>query len=206
MTMMPTIRPWAAALAFVLAACSAPAPREQFFTLSSPDRGAALPAADSPSVFVGPVSVPEAVDREGMVLRTAPNEVDISEGYRWAEPLRQAIPRVIAETLAHELGSSRVLASGQAAGLPVDYRVAIEVQRFESSLDEGATVDALWTVKAAREGRSRNGRSLVHEPLASHGPRALAAAHSHALARVAHDIAAAIRSLEARSAPGSPPR
>jgi len=130
------------------------------------------------------------------VLRTAPNEVDISEAYEWAEPLRKAIPRLVAETLARELGTSRVLASREAAGQPVDYRVAIEVQRFDSSLDDGATIDALWTVKATRGGRTRSGRSLEHEGIASHDPAALAAAHSRALERVARDIAAAIRALE----------
>ena len=186
----------ALALAFVLAACGAPGPREQFFTLSAPTPGTAPPAADSPGIFVGPVSVPQAVDRQGMVLRTAPNEVDISEAYEWAEPLRKAIPRLVAETLARELGTSRVLASREAAGQPVDYRVAIEVQRFDSSLDDGATIDALWTVKATRGGRTRSGRSLEHEGIASHDPAALAAAHSRALERVARDIAAAIRALE----------
>jgi hypothetical protein len=187
----------AAALALLLAACDAPAPREQYFTLSTPNPGAAPPASATPSVFVGPVAVPEAVDRTQMVLRTAPNQVDVADDYRWAEPLRNAIPRVIAETLSRELGSSRVLASRLAAGTKVDYRVAIEVQRFDSSLDQGATIDALWTVTGNADGRSRNGRSVVHEALAARDPGAVAAAHSRALERVARDIAAAIRALAA---------
>ncbi len=82
-----------------------------------------------------------------------------------------------------------------AAGTPVDYRVAIEVQRFDSSLDEGATIDALWTVTAAAGSRTRNGRSVEHAPAASHDPGAVAAAHGHALERVARAIADAIRAL-----------
>lgn len=201
-----SIRWCAAALALFLGACGALAPKEQFFTLSSPNPGLAPPRSEAPSVFVGPVSVPEAVDRSQMVLRTAPNQVDVSDDYRWAELLRNAIPRVIAETLSRELGSSRVLASRQAAGTPVDFRVTMEVQRFDSSLDEGATIDALWTVTATHGGPSRNGRSAAHEPLASRDAGSLAAAHGRALERVGRDIAEAIRSLEKEGAQVSPTR
>lgn len=195
----------AAALALALAACGAPAPKEQFFTLAAPNPGVAPPNGEHPSVFVGPVAVPEGVDRSQMVLRTGRNEVDVSDDFRWAEPLRSAVPRVIAETLSRELGSSRVLSSRMAAGTPVDYRVAIEVQRFDSSLGDGATIDALWTVTAAAGARTRNGRSVEHEPATSRDPGAVAAAHGRALERVARAIAGAIRALgkESPEAPGA---
>ena len=190
----------ALAAALSLAACvGTPAPREQFFTLASLDAGAAPPASATPSVFVGPVSIPAAVDRTQMVLATGTHQVDINDDYRWAEPLRDAIPRVVAEDLSRELGTSRVLASRMAAGTPVDFRVAIEVQRFDSSLADGATIDALWTVTPARGG-ARSGRTLAHEALAARDAAALAAAHSRALERIARDIAAAIRAMEASPA------
>lgn len=178
-------------VAMLLGACSGTPVRESFYTLSSPAANAATPQSDKPAIFVGPVSVPEAVDRTQMVLRTGANEVEISEEYRWAEPLKNAIPRVVGETLSRELGTSRVLTSRSAAALPVDYRVAIEVQRFDSSVQEGATVDALWTITRA-DGTRRSGRTRVTEP-AGGNAASLAAAHGRALDRVGRDIAAAIR-------------
>ncbi|HUI99414.1 MAG TPA: PqiC family protein [Usitatibacter sp.] len=193
--MRSLVRLAALAAALSLAACvGAPAPRERFFTLGSPEAGAP-PASAAPSIFVGRVSIPAAVDRTEMVLSTGANQVDISDDDRWAEPLRDAIPRVIAQDLSRDLGTSRVLSSRAAAGTPVDFRVSIEVQRFDSSLADGATVDALWTVTPARGG-ARDGRTLAHETNAAHDPGALAAAHSRALARVASDIANAIRAME----------
>lgn len=187
---------WLLALGVVLAACvGTPAPKEQYFTLSSPEAGTAPPASDSPSIYVGPVTVPEAVDRASMVLRTSPNQVDVSDDYRWAEPLRNAIPRVIGDVLARELGTSRVLTSRSASATPVDIRVSIEVQRFDSSLTDGATIDAVWSVKDVANGKSRNGRSVVHEAAASHDPAGVAAAHSRALERVGHEIAVAALSV-----------
>jgi uncharacterized lipoprotein YmbA len=204
--MKASIRTGAAALALAalsLGGCvGSPAPRIEYYTLASPDPGIAPPSSASPSVFVGPISVPAAVDRTQMVLSTGPNAVQISDDHRWAEPLRDGIARVVAETLTRDLGSSRVLASRIASGTPVDYRVAIEVQRFDSSLDGGATVDALWTITTTRGGPARNGRTRAHEMVHSRSPAALAAAHGRALQRVAGDIAAAIREMRSEKRAG----
>jgi hypothetical protein len=180
-----------AVIAIALAACASPI-QENFYTLSGPQ--AAMPAAGAapPSVFVGPVTVPEAVDRLPMVLSTAANQVEISEAHRWAEPLKASIPRVIAETLMRELATPDVRFARAGSQLDAEFRVAVEVQRFESSLDQGATVDALWTV-TPRRGKPRSGRSTVSEPAASADPGGIAAAHSRALERVGRDIAAAIK-------------
>jgi uncharacterized lipoprotein YmbA len=187
-------RGWLLAFCVLLAACvGAPAPKEQYYTLSSPGLGATPPASDSPSIYVGPVTVPDAVDRPSMVFSTAPNQVDVSDDYRWAEPLKNAIPRVIGEVLSRELGTSRVLISRSASATPVDIRVAIEVQRLDSSLTDGATIDAVWSVKNVANGKSRNGRSLVHEAATAQGPAGIAAAHSAALERIGKEIAAAVR-------------
>jgi len=187
-------RGWLLLAAVVLAACvGTPAPKEQYFTLSSPNPGVAPPASDSPSIYVGPVTVPEAVDRPSMVLRTSPNQVDVSDDYRWAEPLRNAIPRMIGDVLSRELGTSRVLTNRSASATAVDIRVSIEIQRFDSSLTDGATIDAVWSVKDVANGKMRNGRSVVHEALASSGPAGIAAAASRALERVGHEIAQAAR-------------
>lgn len=183
----------AGSLLVMLAGCIGSAPRENYYTLSAPPSSAPVAGATSPSIYVGPVSVPESVDRTPWVLRTSANQVEISDTHRWAEPLKTAIPRVLAEVLSRELGTQRVLASRQASNLPVDYRVAIEVQRFESSLDQGALIDAVWTIAPGAGGTTRSGRTVAREPAATRDYAGLAAAHSRALERIARDIAAAIK-------------
>lgn len=192
MTVATTVKAFVLALLLAAAACGSPAPKERYFTLAAPDRAGAPPASDKPSIFVGPVSVPEAVDRTQMVIITGPNQVDVSDEDRWAELPRNAIAGVIAETLGRELGTSRVFSSRAASGTPVDYRVSIEVRRFDSSLADGATIDAVWTVTSP-SGPARNGHALAHEPAASHDPAGVAAAHGRALERIARDIARTIR-------------
>ena len=182
----------AAALMVLLAACGS-APKESFYTLSGPQTPMPEAAAQPLAIFVGPVTVPEAVDRTPVVVRTGPNSVEIDDFHRWAEPLKSAIPRVLAETLMRELATPRVMASRAGASMPVDYKVAVEIQRFESSFADGATLDALWTVSATRGGTPRTGRTTVQERATSPDREGVAAAHSRALARLGRDIAAAIK-------------
>ena len=185
---MKTLAFLAAALA--LAACGTPV-RQEFYTLG----GAATPiaaTAGSLSVFVGPVSIPEEVDRSPMVLRTGPNTVEILDSARWAEPLKSAIPRVVAEGLMRELNTPRVFASRQGATQAVDFRVAVELRRFESSRETGASIDAVWTVTNTKGGGTRSGRTVASEP-AGGDLQALAAAHTRLLGRLAAEIAAGLR-------------
>ncbi len=183
-------RPFLIAAALLLAACGA-TPRESYYTLSA-NPGSMLPSASGVSVVVGSVAVPDAVDRSPMVVRTGPNEVAIDDLHRWVEPLKTGIPRALAELLARELDTAHVLAGRSASGTKADYRVAVDVQRFESSFSEGATLDAAWTVTPA-QGPVRTGRTFARQPAPSGDHAGIAAAHRKALEKLAADIAAAIR-------------
>ena len=170
----------------------------RFYTLSA----IATPSASSSklSIAVGPVSVPAAVDRPQFVVSTGANQVSFDEFNRWAAPLQDGIARVVAEDLVALLGAPRVTLYPQALGTEADYRVQMEVRTFESTLGKSAALDAVWTVRRARGAKTETGRTSVREPVAGTGYDALAAAHSRALARLAEDIADAVRTLE-RPAP-----
>jgi uncharacterized lipoprotein YmbA len=177
-------------VAMLLAACGS-TPKERYYTLSF----AEPPEAVTPlaiTVAIATVTLPDAVDRTPMVVRTGPNQVDIDDFNRWAEPLKSAIPRAIAGNLARELGNARVT-SGRHASANADYRVAIDVRRFESSFNEGATLEAAWTV-TGKAGSPFAGTTVAREAAPSADYAGIAAAHSRALDRLAREIAAAITS------------
>lgn len=185
-----------ALLAALLAGCASPGAR--FYTLSS----APLPAAWSSglSVAVGPVSVPAAVDRPEIVVSVGPNRVRIEEYERWASPLQDELSRAVAENLAAILATPHVVQSPPTLAGDGAYRVAIEVQRFDSVPGESAALDALWTVRRPHDERTRSGRTTVRERASGSGYDALAAAHSRAVAQLGRDIAEALRAFE-RAAP-----
>lgn len=180
--------------AATLAGCASPTPR--YYVLSAPEQPAVKGAY---SVAVGPVTVPESVDRAQLVLRTGANEVTIAEQSRWAESPKTGIPRVIAANLAQALGDVYVWAYPQGAGGEPDYRVAVDIQRFESAPGDAATVEALWTVSAAKAkgAAQRSGHSFAREAVQGKDYDALVAAHGRALASISRDIAEAVRAARA---------
>jgi uncharacterized protein len=192
----PYIR-WAMVLfmMFTLTGCGS-SPTATYYTLSpaAAMNGAAPASGESSySVGVGPVTLPDPVDRPQLVLRVSPNEVTFVELHRWAGSLKTEIPRIIADNLAAYLNVKRVAAYPQNAGDNADYRVLVDIQRFDSALGESVTIDALWTVKRQSDGALRTGRSTAKES-SSGSYDAMVAAHSRALATVSRDIAEAIRS------------
>ncbi|MPW19006.1 hypothetical protein GCT13_19415 [Paraburkholderia sp. CNPSo 3157] len=184
------------AAAAVLGACGSP--RSNFYTLSSDATLESTGAPLSMSVVVGPVTVPELVDRPQLVTRVSGNEVKLNEFARWGEPLKSGVADVIAADLSRLLGSQRVSVSSQTVAGTEACRVRVDIVQFDSMPGEAVAIDALWTVRLAGHTALLTGRSTVHEQVQGTDEAALVAAHSRALASVSRDIAEAIR----RSPPG----
>lgn len=180
----------------VLAGCTSPP--SHFYTLSTDTSSAAMPASGSSnlSIVLGPVSIPAAVDLPQIVVSTGPNQVILDEFNRWASPLQDNVSRVVAENLALRLGTPHVSLFQTSLYANADYRVAIEVQGFDSAPGEAATLNAVWIVRRTKDGEAQPGRTTDREPVADKSYEALAAAHSRALGHMSQDIADAVRALD----------
>ncbi|HEY1371336.1 MAG TPA: PqiC family protein [Candidatus Binatia bacterium] len=172
----------------IAAGCGS-SPATRYYTLGA----AAEPAAtrSSVSVVVGPVSIPAVVDRPQFVVTTAPNQVGFDEFNQWGSPLQNNIARVVVENLVILLGTPRVILNGEA-----EYRASIEVQRFESAPGEAAVLDAVWSVRRMKDGKTATGRTTAREAVQEKSYNALAAAHSRALARLSRDIRDAVLAFD----------
>jgi uncharacterized lipoprotein YmbA len=173
----------------------------RFYTLSS----TLTPTGESDplSVSVGPVSIPAQVDRPQIVVSEGPNRVAVDETSRWASPLSDAIAGVVAANLIALLGIQQVTLFPQITAANADYRVAIEVQTFESAPGSAAAISAVWSVRRTSDGKTGSGRTGIREPISGADYEALAAAHSRALATLSREIADALRSLS--RSPAAPP-
>jgi uncharacterized lipoprotein YmbA len=187
-----------ALISIAASACGASAP-SHFYTLDSTASPEGAPSA-AYTVEVGPITVPAAVDRPQFVVQTGSNRVAIDEFNRWAAPLEDSIARVIAGDLVVLLGTPRV-AVAPLAHFDADYRVTIDIQRFESVQGQSAVIEAVWAVLPTAGGTARSGRTVAQEQVQGKGYEALAAAHSRALVQVSRDIAAAIRAEAAAPPP-----
>lgn len=161
---------------------------------------AAPPASSggAPRVAVGPVTLPELVDRPQLVVRLAGNRVEILEQQRWAEPLKGGIARVVAADLGRLIGSGRAFTYQEHAGVSAEYRLLLDVERFEAQPGQGVTLEVAWTLRGAPESAPRTGSVQLSEA-AGEGYDSLVAAYSRALSALSQKIADAIMKAPAPS-------
>ena len=182
----------------VLSACASP-PATRLITLED-GRPQIAGVSNTPSIAVVRANVPERIDRSQLVVRTDGNQVTLSEQYRWAEPLRREIPRVMANDLGELLDSSRIAAlPTDAAGYDVDFKLMLDFQQLDAVAGQGVDVDVLWRVEH-RSGSAIVGRSSFRQPVAGAAADypTLVAAQRQALRRVATEIAQGIAAYQKR--------
>jgi uncharacterized lipoprotein YmbA len=143
------------------------------------------------SVAVAPVTLPEFVDRPQLVLSTDGSRVHVLEMHRWAEPLKSAIPRLLADNLSRILGTDRVFYYPQSASSNADYRINADFLHFESSGDS-VVIEVLWSVRTA-SGVSKTRRFKIREAVGGDDNEARVAAYSRALAALSRDMADSLR-------------
>ena len=139
--MNPTLRHttiFLALLTLLLTACGRSAPTH-FYLLDSgqpPLTADSLPAA---SLSIAPVSVPDYLDRNGLVRRSdGQTRLEVSELDIWAEPLGQGARRVLGEVLA-----ARLLPRGIDVITGGDRQGDMELYAGDCPLeDTGAVLDA----------------------------------------------------------------
>lgn len=179
----------------LLSFCSgcATSPAASFYTLNpvqlTDPPSVAMPSGAPLMIAIGPVTVPELVDRAQIVTRVDANRVSIDEFARWADPLKSQIPRVLAADLQQRIPGAIVSAYPQRADDNA-YRISVDVQDFDASPAHGTVMlAAIWSVMPPRRGQPLSGRTVAQEALSGPGYDPLVKAYSRALAAVAGDIA-----------------
>lgn len=146
-------------------------------------------------IGIDAITLPEVVDRPQLVLRSNTHEVGLAQDRRWAEPLKQAIPRLLAQHLAQRLDNPLVAALPQRLAIDPDYRVQLDIQRFEGRLGEAVLVEASWAIRQGNGELLASGRPLVRQAVASGSHEDLVAAYVRALSAIGDELADRLRAL-----------
>ena len=208
MTRARRLRALTVATCALLAACVGPATPSRFYTLSSlvAAPGEAVPAGSSDLVLgVGPVVLPEYLNRPQIVTRDGSNRVLLADFDSWIEPLEGLFTRTLTENLSLLLGTDEVVELPQRGALALDYRVEVDVTRFDVDSHGNAVLDARWRLfRDDREALLQGARSTVVEPTTPDDHAAAAQGLSQALGGMSREIAAAIAADRARAANARP--
>ena len=183
-------------------ACSVLEPRpdpSRFYVLTSTDLGTADGTAmPNLALGLGPILLPDYLQRQELIRRTGPTEVRPSSVDRWAGTLDSNIKRVMAENLARQIGTDRIWVYPSLEITRTDYTIDITVVRFDLDTQNNALLNARWEVrdnkiKTRSVSRETRTTSAASSPDAGAGVEAL----SRTLGDLGRDITAVVREMAA---------
>lgn len=184
----------ASVLALTAAGC-ATAPPPTLYVLSpvapAPERSVAPAPGKQRVVALGPVTVPDYLDRTDMVRRATADRLEVSESERWAETLRAGLQRVLAADLANRLGPGFWV--GGARSGQADVEVPVDVEAFERDPEGRMVLTASWDIRpVGAERAARHMRKTWTRMPADAGTGAQVRALSANVDDLAADIAAGL--------------
>ena len=149
------------------------------------------------SLGIGPVTLPDYMDRPQMVSGiVGAGRIEVDEYQRWGGSLRADIVNTLGENLAHLLGTSRVVILPAEVKLPVQYRLVVDILRFEADRDGQALLKARWAlIDPSAEVALAMRESSFRQPFAKADPDAQVAALSATLGDLSREVAETIRGL-----------
>lgn len=167
-----------------------------YYTLH-PTQEIAPSAKDQPSdrliIGLGPVALPEYLDREAIVTRMGPNRLAVHDNHRWAGSFQSEISRVLAADLSRLAQVKQVVIFPWSMQIEPDLRFRVEILSFEGDLDKQVTLKAAWSLTAGQARQSAVRRVSVHqEAINGRGFEEMAAAMTRALTALSQEMADAV--------------
>ena len=175
-------------------------PSSRFYALTSTTAPGpeTKPSADDGclSLGLGPIYLPEYLVLPQIVTRKAPNEIMLAEFDRWAEPLKDNFARVLAKNLSNQVCTKVILLFPWRGGIPVDYRVEMNVLRLDGSLGENVFLEVWWMVFSGDRTRMVLAkRSTFTEAVGGQDYKSFVSAESRLLGHFSDEIAVTIKAL-----------
>lgn len=149
--------------------------------------------ADRLIIGVGPVALPDYLDRRAIVTSVSPYRLDVNEGHRWAGSFQSEIMRVLAADLESRLPASEVVLFPWNTMIEPGLRFRVEIQTFEGDLGNEVTLKAAWSLAPVQSQQPVMRRvSLIRERTEGEDIEDLVAAMAKALAGLSDEMARAV--------------
>lgn len=137
----------AGACVVLFAGCAAQPPTHYY------DLTPQTPASDKPvgqdiTLGVGPVTLPQLLDRPGVVTRHDESGVKVANYHIWAGELEPTFTRVLAESIASRLQQDTIWPSPWDNRFRPEYQVRIFVNQYSGELKGEVVLSLTWTLLA----------------------------------------------------------
>ncbi len=166
----------------------------QFFVLNAV--APATGATSNITIGLGPISLPNYLERPDMARRVNENQIAYDPSARWAQPLAENFERVIAANLVQIMNPQRILSFPWYANAAIDYVVTVGASRFEQQPDGNMLLEARWMVRDSHDATIALQTTSYTRPGGT--PEQNAAALSALVADLSQAIAAEIPTSPAR--------
>ena len=174
-------------------------PNPRFYTLSATARGDSAEKAAIPTsviIGIGPVKIPEYLNRPQIVTRDKKKLLTFAEFDRWGEQLNLGINRLIYENLSALLPEATIELFPWNLLIPVRYQVVVDVVRIDSELDKDLFFIAQWSIVDLKDKKMVfTKRAELRQPILPHSYPGLIDALNSAVASLSTDIAGELVSL-----------
>lgn len=138
--------------ALILAACiGGNSPPVKYYMLDPLQQTGTPPATDGVHIEITAVRLPQYLERPQIVTRNDNNRLVLSEFNQWGGNLRKNLTRTLAINLSGLLQTSNVTIAPYRAPTPPDYRISVEIFRFERDTDNKVYLSSQWRVNSARD-------------------------------------------------------
>lgn len=95
---------------------------------------------------VGPISLPQHLDRSQIVTLASPHQLSLQELDQWAEPLKAGFSRILAVNLSSLLQTNDVFQYPWRRPVTVQNQISVEVLRFDTNFKGESTLAARWNM------------------------------------------------------------
>lgn len=129
----------------VLSACGSSAP-VHYYKLETLEREYSQDGEGAAVLGIGPLRTPDSFSRTRIVTRGSNSEVMVDEFNRWAEPMDDAIYRIVAANVDSLLQGVIVIAFPYNHIAELDYRLLGRIDRFDVDEDGHVVLQVQWTM------------------------------------------------------------
>ena len=149
-----------------------------------------VPSPTGMSVGVGPIKLPDILDRPHIVTRTEQHRVDINEFHRWGDSMKGQVSEMLVESLSNLLQTPHVSAYPWERTFNPDYQLYIDIRRFDGRIDGPVVLSAVWrVVDRPNDKHVITQRFSTTIPVAGTGFKAYVAAQNSALDQLSREMA-----------------